>query len=84
MFPTNFEESNLVLSKPPDMSHEQCDPLSVWRGEQADGNTVVISCWKLTPEELEEVNKTGRIWLRIWGITMPPVVLEGIKPFKVE
>lgn len=79
---TSFDESNLVLGKPNEMTHDQCNSLSVWRGKQADDATVVISCWKLTKEELEEVNKTGRIWLRVCGQTMPPVCLEGISPFK--
>lgn len=76
-----FEESNGVLSKPEDLTHDQCDALQVWRGEADDGLPYVISCWKLTKEELEEVNKTGRIWLYIIGGTMPPASVGGKYPW---
>ncbi len=38
----------------------------------------VISCWKLTPEELAHVNRTGEIWLSVAsGKTAPPVYIAG-------
>ena len=61
---------------------KDCDALSVWRGLTQGGQPVVISCWKLTKEELEEINKTGRVWLWVHGLTMPPVSLEVSHPFK--
>jgi len=86
MIPASFDESNDSLSKPNDMSHEQCEALSVWRGNmevgQGDQLPTVVSCWKLTKEELEEVNRTGRVWLFVVGYTMPPVIMSGHKPFK--
>lgn len=34
----------------------------------------VVSCWQLTPEELEEVKRTGMVWLSVFsGPTSPPV-----------
>lgn len=82
MFPSDFDESNHVLDKPGDMDREECDPLCVEIGtvRVGFGDTplpVVQSCWKLSAEELEEVNRTGRIWLTIVGRTMPPVMLSG-------
>lgn len=74
MVPTSFSESNLVLSRPPDMTAEQCEPLSVF----ADGKQV-ISCWKLTADELKEFQRTGRIWLVVFGETMPAVALTVSK-----
>jgi len=79
MIPTAFNEENGVLDGPPGMS--ECEPLSVWRGEQ-NNQPLVISCWKLTNEELEEINKTGRVWLYVCGQTMPPVSLQIKHPFK--
>lgn len=80
-FPAAFDESNGVLSKPESLTHEQCEALSVWRGPNVDGENVVISCWKLTKEELDEINRTGRLWLIIWGGTMPPSCIMGTRPF---
>lgn len=81
MQPANFDESNHVLDKPASMSREQCDALSVWVGPDSNGLPVVISCWKPTKEELAEIQKTGRVWLIVWGITMPPACVLGEKPF---
>lgn len=78
----SFEESNRVLNRPRGMTAEQCDPLSVWAGECSDGVPRVISCFKLTKEELEEINQTGRVWLFVVGQTMPPVALQTAHPFK--
>lgn len=37
MIPTSFDESNAVLAKPSDMSPDDCDALSVWRGQSLGG-----------------------------------------------
>lgn len=76
----SFDESNTVLSKPEQMTSDQCAPLSVLRTETEDGFPVVVSCWKCTKDELEEINKTGRVWLMVYGVTMAPVAIAGNKP----
>lgn len=82
MVPCSFDESNHVLGAPRSMAHDECEPLSVCLAKQSNsGQDVVISCWKFTPEELEQVQKTGRIWLGVFGETMPPVWLTGVSPF---
>lgn len=81
MVPCSFDESNRVLSRPADMTEEQCDPLSVFVGVRQDGLPIVISCYKLTKEELDLLNKTGRVWLHVIGPTMPPVCLTVEHPF---
>jgi hypothetical protein len=83
MMPTDFDESNMVLDKPLSMTREQCDPLCVWQGDATDGTPMVISCWKLTQEELEEINKTGRVFLQVIGHAMPPVCLTVKTPFVI-
>lgn len=82
MIATAFDEENGVLDKPPGMSAEDCDALSVWRGLLQNQMPVVISCWEPTVEELAEINRTGRVWLMIVGPTMPPACLAGVSPFK--
>lgn len=81
--PADFDGSNTVLGKPREMSHEQCAALSVLRALNDEGNPVVISCWKVTQTELDEINRTGRIWLTVHGATMPPVCVSGEKPFEI-
>ena len=81
-FPTAFAEETGYLSRPENMTDEQCSPLSVFRGVDNYGNPIVISCWKLTAQELAEVNRTGRIWLGIVGVTMPPAWVLGESPFE--
>lgn len=78
MIPASFTESNNFVRAPEGME-EDCEPLSVMQG-QVNNYPVVMSCWKLTQEELNEINKTGRVWLLVMGETMPPVKLLGIKP----
>lgn len=63
---------------------EGCNDLPVFKGEQDNGDKILISCWKLSPEELEEVQRTGRVWLRIWGHVQPPVYVGGSHPFVVQ
>lgn len=82
MFPAAFDEANAILSAPDGMTHDECDPLEVCRTQTPDGKTVVISCWKLTADELERINRTGRVWLMIWGQTMPPIAVLGESPFE--
>lgn len=81
MFATGFDESNCVLSKPQGFTDEECSCLSVHAGNQPNGLPVVISCWKLTQQELDEINRTGRVWLGVLGQTMPPCWLLGVSPF---
>lgn len=84
MVPTAFDEANVVLDKPAGVDRDDCEALGVLRARDARGWPVVISCWKMTREELDEVNRTGRIWLVIAGETMPMVSPHGIKPFGGE
>lgn len=84
MFACAFEGENEVLGHPHGMTADDCDPLSVLCTTDQNGLPVVISCWKCTPEELAEINRTGRVWLGIMGVTMPPAWLSGTKPFTLE
>ncbi len=79
--PTAFDGENDVLGAPPRVSAEDVECLSVFRGPNVDGISVVISCYKPTTEEWEEMKRTGRVWLMVQGHTMPPVALTGHNPF---
>lgn len=86
MLPADLPERNTIFTKPEGMTDEQCSDLPVWRGEaplDEQGNTVpvIISCWKFNKEDLEEIQRTGCIWLSITGHGMPPVSLFTENPF---
>ena len=87
MIPTSFDESNNALSPPDDMTADECSSLSVWQGDAPIGERdatipVTISCWKLTKDELDLINQTGRVWLTVYGGGMPPVSLQIENPFE--
>jgi hypothetical protein len=82
MIATAFDEENDVSDGPPGTTSEQVMSLSVWRGPNEDGIQVVISCWKPTKEELDEIVRTGRVWIVVWGRTMPPICPVGTNPFE--
>ena len=81
MIPTSFDESNHFLNPPDDMTVDECCALSVCMTKSEDGLPLVISCWKLTVAELEEIKQTGRVYLGVHGHTMPPVFLAVANPF---
>lgn len=82
MVPTSFDQANIVYDKPEGMTREECDALSCWKGQDTDGQPLVISCWKPTKEELEEINRTGRIWVFHFGHYLQPHAVSGQNPFK--
>lgn len=72
MKPVDFDESNIVLGPPESMTEEECGNLPVF----TDGR-LCVSRWKLSPEELETIQRTGSVWLAIVsGSTQPPVWLS--------
>lgn len=78
-----FPEANLVLvaPTPEDAAAGTVYDLHVHRYRDLDGQPNVISKWELTPEELEEVRRTGVIWFGCWGATHPPMWISGHDPF---
>lgn len=85
MVPSAFDEDNTVLGPPQGMTEDEVTSLSVFRGVNSDNEPVVISCWKFDKEELAEMLKTGRVWLYVYGLNMPPCAIGGLSPFpKVE
>jgi hypothetical protein len=70
------------------MTDEQCFDLPVFKGNNTDedGNVtpVIISCWRFAKEDLEEIQRTGCIYLSICGHGMPPVSLFTENPFDIQ
>lgn len=82
MIPVEFAEKNFTFGRPSGTTEDQCGSLPCYKGTESEtGWPVIISAWKMSPEELEEVNKTGVIWLRIYSSGMYPVSLSGHRPW---
>lgn len=81
MQPSAFNESNMVLDTPKGFDPVKIQPMHAHRAEQ-DGIPATITCWKVSAAELEEINRTGRIWLWIIGRMHPPVHVSGVNPFE--
>lgn len=41
-----------------------------------------VSCWQLNKEEIDQIVKTGTIWLHVVGNTFPHMKMSGHDPFK--
>lgn len=77
MKPIDFPEKTKTLSKPPDMTDEQCQPLPVFN----DG-TVCISCWQPSWRERLAIAFGRPVWLSIIsGHTQPPALVAADYPF---
>jgi hypothetical protein len=77
MYPIGFKESNFVLGRPGNMTDEECDQLPIYR----DG-LHCISCWKLSQEEMDLIQKTGCVYIAILsGETQPPMFATVHPPF---
>jgi hypothetical protein len=66
--PVDFPEANLLLVGP---EGSDIVPLPVLRHEGR-----IVSCWRLSPQDLRRVVETGEVWLSVWsGETAPPVLV---------
>ena len=66
-----FQGSNQMLNAP-EGQEDVVGHLPVLNtGEQ------VISCWKMTEEELVYINETGLVWFSIYGQNHAPIKLAG-------
>lgn len=69
--PIKWHGVNKVLTAPKDTTSEQVQDLPIFTN-----GAVCISRWKLTPETIEEINRTGCIFLSVYsGQTQPPVFI---------
>lgn len=70
--PVKFAGSNAVLGPPKGKDETQVRSMDVFRN-----GTCCVSCWRLTPEELQAVNESGGlVWVSVfWGATQPPIFI---------
>lgn len=70
---TKHSSCNTELQVSIDQRARGVVPLPIYRGPNEIGQTVVMSFWKPSVEELEALNKGHLIGLEVWGNTAPPV-----------
>jgi len=72
MEPLEFEQQSIILTKPNNMTDEECGPLPIY----SDGR-ICVSLWQMSWRERVSSLFFGRVWLLIYsGQTQPPVVLQ--------
>lgn len=76
MTPVQHPTNNMVFTKPPGLTDEECAPLTVTRIEYLEGVPGIVSFWKPTPEELVLIAAGALVQLTVLGDGMPPVILE--------
>jgi hypothetical protein len=69
--PVEFDGINRVLGPPSGSDSVKVLPMSIFTN-----GVCCVSCWQLTPDEIAEVNRTGRIFLSVFsGGTQAPVFI---------
>ena len=72
MKPIEFREQNKVLSKPSNMTDEECSPLPIF----SDGKNC-ISCWRGSWKERLKFLLYGKVWIYVMsGKIQPPIAID--------
>lgn len=67
----NWHGANFELARPKGQDEQQCNSLYVFR----NGHDCV-SCWELTPDEIAEIVRTGKVFVVIsYGWSQPPIYI---------
>lgn len=75
-----FKEANIEMKAPPGME-DLVEDVQVFGVKGPRNSNLYFTCWALTDAEIEEVKRTGVIWVGIMGGPMQPVMVSGTKPF---
>lgn len=73
-----FKEVNVRYAE----NQEEYETLPAYKQEN-DERGLMVCCFELSPEELTEINKDGKIWLSVLTFNNPlqPVLLQTECPF---
>lgn len=75
MIPSTFAEANKVFGPPPDLHESQCLSIPAFIGMvesgSCDGAGIVITGWKPTQQELDELNNGSLVYLCCVGGLLP-------------
>lgn len=72
MIPIKFPEQNVTFKHP----DPNCGDLPAFQDD-----SVIVSCWELTDEDLEAVNSSRKIWVGIRGKVLQPMWIITELPF---
>ncbi len=64
-----FPEANVIFAK----DQPEYQPLPALKADDEMGT--VVTCWQLSPEELQKINETGVVWLGVYTFNKPIVPL---------
>lgn len=86
----DFELRNDYIGRPENMSNHQCYGLPVCRfltpipgvipRAQPEKVLAHVSCWELTEEEVQEIIKTKKVYLKTLGGSTFPISIWGTLP----
>ena len=79
MIACGFDEANVSLGPPDGLSEDEVHTVRAFRGVDEAGHTCVVTCWRATPEEIQQIARTGRVWM-VSLSGMMPVKLQAEKP----
>jgi len=75
MYPTNFEGSNINLTKPSDMTDEQCFSLPAEKNIDSQGFPYFLTAWMPNKEDVEALIAGRPLFLKSIGTEFQPVAL---------
>lgn len=70
----DFLYANITLGPPKGLEDKVLE-IKAFRGQE-----YITGCYSLSPEELEEINRTGVLWVSFMGNAWPPVKLDAFIP----
>lgn len=83
MIRTNFPESNVIISPPEGMTEDEAGGSAfAYKGISENGVPLIITCWKPTLDEIDNMMEGGRVWLVVMGHIVSPAVVTAINPLE--
>lgn len=76
MEPIKFDGANVVYGA----NQPEYKPLPAERRPGRSGE--IVTCWELSPDELKQIQETGKIWVSLltFGQPLQPVLVSVAKP----
>lgn len=85
MIPIQFNEQNMILTKPENTADDKCSSMPVYCLVNENKEPIqFVSCWYLTPEERKIIIETGRVYVYVMSGAHPPILLDVNNPFIKE
>ena len=73
--PINFEGANVDLTKPSDMTDEECFGLPAQQGVDINGFPYFVTAWIPNYDDLKALNEGRPLFLKVLGNSHQPVSL---------